>query len=256
MKRTTEIDSVTINAEVRCLRLRQPYPERMRQLLDDLTTAFAQMPCPPPEQFRYHGQILKDNGSAIIKQINDERDKAFEILGDSKGDGINASNLRYAGWLLSYCEVDAILWLIPQVLRIVQDNWNVVVGRVSAEFEPHEPKQMGNEKTFEIALLKFWSNWASESGVIAFSGSVNRISRHFCDIYYGEGYDRESISDPFYPRKYKENKIKEFNQYMTPDMRRTLKAYIVAWYEVFGRKKTVNINGYRFLRTWAHNFLI
>lgn len=227
-----------ISAEVKRLRVRAPCTIELRNRLEALTMAFSQMPRPDSNRFMRRPTFNRDG---MVEPVSDSTATAFAILnnGDGYGVSIKADNVEMIENLFIYCEPDVILWIIPSTLRAIQDRWNDVSVKANSLIAVHEP--VSND----FALLLYWNKWyALELQPVA--QVMDTIADIFCDITYTAktGIDVER-------RRAKFNHI---NQYMTQDMRREMKAYLTLWYETFGRKKAIVVNGQRLPKVWAHNF--
>lgn len=194
----------------------------MDAALDNLDRAFAKMPCPAPERFRY--DFDASSPYKKIPELEEKRRIIFAILGESEGASINTSNIMQVKSLSIYMEKDAFLYILPKMLRASLDWWKERVAEeptVAAAFLA---------KRQPIALADWRENALAE--YIFFTTSM---FNDFCDLR-GRPINLEKCHrDRRYEIEQRAEKAKIIAPYMTKAMRRTLKAYIVAWCKVFGQ---------------------
>ena len=193
----------------------------MDAALSKLEEAFSKMPCPEPERFRmYKGY----NSFGKYCPPSESELSVFAILGESKGEVINTSNIMQVEALRFYLQKDAFLYILPKMLRVSLDWWKERVAEepaVAATFlEKRQPIALADWR--ENALAKY----------IFFTETMFDV---FCDLR-GRPINLEKCHrDRRYQIEQRAENAKVIAPYMTRAMRRTLKAYIVAWCKVFGQ---------------------
>lgn len=187
---------------------------KLNAALTELVSAFAEMKKPSHQRFLYQPRF---NRKGQLRPTDDKTITAFAILGDSQGASINSTNIAQTYPLIFSLEKDAVLWILPIFLRSLQEWWQLK----TKEAEARNGDDIENEiwKMASVRELRFL---------------MYGISGIFCDVYKGE---RGSELDPDgCALKIRLENAEKYKQHMTEGMRLTLKAYLVTWYGVFGRK--------------------
>lgn len=193
------------------------YTLELNKLLHKLTSSFSEMKKPSPERFLYRPRF---NRKGELRPADDKTAKAFEILGDSQGAIINASNIVDMRILTFYLEKDAMLWITPIFLKALQEWWCIKLNKIrgvessvhAIELESREIKAIQ-----ELRLL------------------MHSISGNFCDVYENER--SEELDPNGYALKIQLKNAEIYNLYMTEDMRVSLKNILLNGMTLWGERR-------------------